>query len=286
MCEPLFRELRNDDSEGYEELTKAIREKAQGVFLWVWLVMRSLLRGLRNDDDLDTLKIRLSEYPDYLNGLYERIFDRIEKVYRKHSARILLGVSHAGSLPIRGPQCMEFELAYANYARKISLRPKTKASGHAQACSHTSAPRHQKKCLPCWTDHLLALQGVRNASSKRQLQRHPDARCADFLEIMNNEIVLIHRTASDYLKEGAWGELLVRAGNDFDLGISLTRIYFTGFMADHAVHWLEKQQSINNLVHPRNAEECEVMQQGWSGRISGAMYTDGRPLLPKPAAPE
>ena len=284
-CNSLFRQLQLDDPEGYDELTRAIREKAQGVFLWVWLVLRSLLRGLTNDDDLDTLKARLSEYPDELNGLYKRIFDRIEKVYRKHSARILLAAGCTGSLPLRAPQCIELELAFPNYARSLSLRRVTKASAHVPVCSHNSAPRFQKKCLSCWTDHLLALQGVRNTKYKEQLRRHLDARCADFLEILNNEIMFIHRTASDYLKEEASGELIERAGKDFDLGISLTRVYYTGFMADHSVDWLQKQQKINELVNPCNAAECEIMRQGWQGRISGAMYTNGRPLLAKPVEP-
>jgi hypothetical protein len=39
----------------YKKLIEDIVKKAEGVFLWVYLVVRSLLRGLTDDNDITTL---------------------------------------------------------------------------------------------------------------------------------------------------------------------------------------------------------------------------------------
>lgn len=51
-------------------LTSAIVEKASGVFLWVHLVVRSLLDGLGNYDVGDDLRRRLDDFPEELEALY------------------------------------------------------------------------------------------------------------------------------------------------------------------------------------------------------------------------
>lgn len=51
-------------------LTSAIVEKASGVFLWVHLVVRSLLDGLGNYDVGDDLRRRLDDLPEELEALY------------------------------------------------------------------------------------------------------------------------------------------------------------------------------------------------------------------------
>lgn len=51
-------------------LTSAIVDKASGVFLWVHLVVRSLLDGLGNYDVGDDLRRRLEDLPEELEALY------------------------------------------------------------------------------------------------------------------------------------------------------------------------------------------------------------------------
>jgi hypothetical protein len=85
-----YRNIKDHDPEACEGLVEAVKAKAQGVFLWVYLVVRSLRRGLDNEDSLEMLRERIGEYPDTLDAYYRRMFDRIEKVYRKQSARVML----------------------------------------------------------------------------------------------------------------------------------------------------------------------------------------------------
>lgn len=58
-----FSNLRDQDE---SHLITEIVEKSNGVFLWVFLVVRSLLRGLTDDNDMTTLLVRLSHLPSDL----------------------------------------------------------------------------------------------------------------------------------------------------------------------------------------------------------------------------
>ncbi|KAK4552268.1 hypothetical protein LTR86_010438 [Recurvomyces mirabilis] len=67
-----------------------IMRRAQGVFLWVFLVVRSLLRGLTDNNDVPTLMARLDHFPPDLDGFFEHMLENIDPVYQHHTARIFL----------------------------------------------------------------------------------------------------------------------------------------------------------------------------------------------------
>lgn len=73
----------------YMNLIAEIISKAQGVFLWVFLVVRSLLEGLQNDDDISILEKRVAELPPDLESYFQRVLDQISPAYRKDTARLL-----------------------------------------------------------------------------------------------------------------------------------------------------------------------------------------------------
>jgi hypothetical protein len=64
--------------------------KAQGVFLWVRLMVSDLLRGSANQDDIRDLQQRLRYLPPNLETYYNSAFDNIDKFYREITAEILL----------------------------------------------------------------------------------------------------------------------------------------------------------------------------------------------------
>ena len=76
--------------EQYGSLVKSIVENARGVFLWVKLVVRSLLRGMSNDDCLSDLHERLEHLPSTLTAYYHHMLDNIDEYYRKDTAELLL----------------------------------------------------------------------------------------------------------------------------------------------------------------------------------------------------
>lgn len=67
-----------------------ITEKSQGVFLWVYLVVRSLIEGLRNRDPVSLLMKRLSSYPSDLNEFFYDMFSSLDPIYHNKTAKMFL----------------------------------------------------------------------------------------------------------------------------------------------------------------------------------------------------
>ena len=67
-----------------------IIKNAEGVFLWVKIVVGNLLRGISNDDSLSDLHQRLQSFPTTLTAYYQHMFDTIDDVYREKTAELLL----------------------------------------------------------------------------------------------------------------------------------------------------------------------------------------------------
>lgn len=113
-------------SEDWSSLIQEVIERAEGVFLWVTLVLRlELIPCLENQDDLEFLKTRLSAVPSGtisalclmigtdilldLDKYFHQIFERIWAVekYRTQTARIIKSCMAASSpLPIATVQVM------------------------------------------------------------------------------------------------------------------------------------------------------------------------------------
>ena len=83
------------------ELISAVVSKGAGVFLWVAMVVSSLLAGITNADRVQDLQRRLELIPPDLESLYERILAGPDKFYHEHRAHmIVLMESAKGPLPL------------------------------------------------------------------------------------------------------------------------------------------------------------------------------------------
>jgi len=81
-----FRGLKARDSRS-QELVQEIVEKARGVFLWVVLVVKSLLSGLQNADRILDLQKRLRNFPETLEKYFSNMFHSIDPIYREETAQ-------------------------------------------------------------------------------------------------------------------------------------------------------------------------------------------------------
>lgn len=69
-------------------IVSGIVNESQGVFLWVRLVVRSLLEGLRNRDSIGLLRQRLEAFPSDLNEFFRHMFDSLDPIYRTSLAHM------------------------------------------------------------------------------------------------------------------------------------------------------------------------------------------------------
>jgi hypothetical protein len=67
-----------------------ITKKSRGVFLWVYLVVSSLIDGLRNSDPMSLLMKRLSSFPSDLKEFFRDIFESLDPIYRNRTAKMFL----------------------------------------------------------------------------------------------------------------------------------------------------------------------------------------------------
>ncbi|KAI6373739.1 hypothetical protein MCOR25_003367 [Pyricularia grisea] len=109
---------RRRDSMFSDTLVQNIAKKSSGVFLWVALVVRSLLNDLTNRDRMSDLERRLNELPDDLESFYQKIFDSImnDGFYRQHACQLFRLVDVArGHLTVLG-------LSFADEDEDVSVK--------------------------------------------------------------------------------------------------------------------------------------------------------------------
>ncbi|KFZ19148.1 hypothetical protein V502_03810, partial [Pseudogymnoascus sp. VKM F-4520 (FW-2644)] len=148
-----FQRVREND-ERYEGLVEQILSKAQGVFLWVFLAVRELLKGLTHKDTMLYLEKRLKSIPPDLDRFFKRILDTIEGVYHSQTSQIFqICLAATKPLSLLTFSFLEDEEKNPDYAIEAAISP--------------------------WTnDNMKANCG--------DIETRVKARCRDFLEITPN----------------------------------------------------------------------------------------------------
>jgi hypothetical protein len=118
--DPLFE--NGDHNPGDKErIVNEIAFRARGVFLWVYLVVDSLLRGHEEEDDVRDMQRRLDSLPEDLEDFFKRMLSTIDKVYWEQTAKIILVLLHAEEpLPALAFWYLEQEETDEQYALKMN----------------------------------------------------------------------------------------------------------------------------------------------------------------------
>lgn len=166
-------------------------DRAQGVWLWVYLVVHDLLRDIEHLEDYPQLERRFEDFPPALEEFFEKILGRIEKIFREETARIfLLAVEAVRPLPLLSlklsidkTQDPEFDI--------LGDLPTVDANA-----AHEMFLKYKKLAFNRCRD-LLEINTIQeNASSPKELG------------ILRYEVDFLHRTVRDFLRGDA--------GPDFD----------------------------------------------------------------------
>lgn len=84
-----FHKLMLYDTVATEGLVASLISKAAGVFLWVRLVLKQLLRGLRDGDGIGALSKKVKEISADLDEYFMRLMESIEPQNRKEASELL-----------------------------------------------------------------------------------------------------------------------------------------------------------------------------------------------------
>ncbi|KAF2730953.1 hypothetical protein EJ04DRAFT_579444 [Polyplosphaeria fusca] len=183
-------------------ILQAIVGKASGVFLWVYLVVQSLLEGLSNSDRVSHLQARLDALPSDLEALFDKLLYRLEPEYFKQACQTfrLLRAYHDTTLKTDHFGDENPTLLGLYYADDTDVRSSLRAV-----------------CLPDNTD---------NAFGKiHDMERRLNARCRGFIEVSSDKhittkffeqsVSYLHRTARDFVEsENYWQTVLEATGYD------------------------------------------------------------------------
>ncbi|RBR25525.1 uncharacterized protein FIESC28_01763 [Fusarium coffeatum] len=94
-----FKSLQRRQHRVATELRETIVEKSSGVFLWVTIVVTSLLAGIQAGDRAEDLQERLAQLPEEIEDLYARILESVDSRYHEHTAQLLQLMSAFKSPP-------------------------------------------------------------------------------------------------------------------------------------------------------------------------------------------
>lgn len=199
-----FVELESQDRR-YHEVIEEIVEKAQGVFLWVFLVVRSLESGLEHSDRISDLQRRLRLLPRDLKAFFRQILGNVDEVYQQQAAELFKMMLDTSS-PI---SLMTLSLADEEDV-DFAFKP------------------HQ----PLTTVEIRDRQEI--------MRRRLDARCKGLVEVtklptqysangshyfFSTKIDFLHRTVRDFLKNKEMEDFFERFTQDFNSHLVLAKSF-------------------------------------------------------------
>ncbi|PNP48205.1 hypothetical protein THARTR1_10346 [Trichoderma harzianum] len=171
--------------DNYIELSTAICDQAQGVFLWARLVIKDILEAYTDGVVPDTFRDRIKATPTDMTDLYAKILERVKGQDREASAVMLrLAAFQPAQFRLNTLAC-----AWLDSLLKDANFP---CNEPAEVYSHEKVEKHGKRAiqrLAALAHGILEAQDVKKRYSSETMD--PSFR---------SEIVFLHRTAQDFIR--------------------------------------------------------------------------------------
>ena len=214
--------LSKEEPDRAPELVNEIVFKAQGVFLWVDLVVRALLTWLQNWDRISDLQKRVRLLPPDLENLYQHMLLQIDKFYLEQASRLFQLVRAAreqgevkGHLRAEPLTLLAISMADEedeDLAVKAEIKPLSKESRERilSKCESTEG-RIKSRCAGLLEIYEYRGDGYQFSEAVRSKA--------------DSRVQYLHRTVRDFLEESStWGMLLrCTDGTQFDPSTSWLR---------------------------------------------------------------
>lgn len=214
-----FLELCKANPYAAKRLASEITTKASGVFLWVRLVVKSLLEGPTDGNTLDELRRTLDDAPEALQDLFRLIFSKISRIYQPD----------------------------AHYIFQIVRQFRNCTDDRALGAATLSFASEDTTALESET-RLGVLTLEQSQERRLLLERRLKSRCCGLIEIhdkvkelvdddgstktqktttpLDAEVQSLHKTVTDFLDDRAtWDIVLAGPDKSFDPNISLMNSY-------------------------------------------------------------
>ena len=225
----IFVQLQKLKQTEADRLVLEITEKARGVFLWVHLVVQSLLEGMRDGDSLADLKERLLSLPSDLEELFKKTLGCIDQRYLKQALRFFQLVRTA-SEPL---SLLTF--SYAEEGIDVAMCTEIEALHLGKDLEERRADRLTEKMFRAETTRRRI-----NSRSKGLLEA-PDFKHQGY----RATIQYLHRTVKDFLAQDTTREFLQSWLSDpFDADLHICAGYMVDVKSIDITSWIDPGQDL------------------------------------------
>ncbi|KAH7400016.1 hypothetical protein BKA64DRAFT_472409 [Cadophora sp. MPI-SDFR-AT-0126] len=188
-------------------LVQEIISKAAGVFLWVRLVVTSLLRGLHNRDRIKDLQLRLRLLPDELESLFSYMLKSVEPIYLREGSQILRTMLKYQEISAKvqneypqGEGLSAIELSFAIDTDESSVIKSSVGLMEDAEVAERVADVDCRLKVRC--------AGLLEIPTYWQREDCPHTGRIYSTQIGEARVQWLHRTVRDYLETGSGGEVL------------------------------------------------------------------------------
>lgn len=219
-----------DDASSFQT---EIASKADGVFLWVYLVTRSLLRGLQHFDDIPILRKRLAEFPTELEEYFKAMLDSIDPVYWAQTSHLLSMLTYSRApLPLRvffASQAIQDDVC--RFYRRVAAGEDSPLTGNM-----TKDKKEARKAAEALFESMEIAETSLSSFDDHDSQHFQDqitARCKDLICVHEGpegshgvSIGFLHRSVSDFLSLSSVATVLrERLWTGFDARSAFVQAY-------------------------------------------------------------
>lgn len=206
----------------YGDLVEEVVNRAEGVFLWVFLVVRSLLDGIRERDLISGLRYRLDRLPQNLEAFFRHMISQIDGIYLRSRTLKAFQLALASPEP---PLLSLYSIVDEMEGREAS-QPSQVTLQHYTGMKETMEIRLDARC-----------KGLLEISTK-----NPDMSMEH--SFFNYSVVFLHRTVRDFLSENLHDIFGDQLDESYNASFALCQALGTVFRLAAKEHLTDIEKSI------------------------------------------
>ncbi|KAK3944650.1 hypothetical protein QBC46DRAFT_439011 [Diplogelasinospora grovesii] len=218
-----FRELQALHPQTAATLISGISDKAEGVFLWVRVVVDELLRGLSEGDSFADLQKTLDDLPADISQLFGTIWERLNPQYHEEASQYFMMKIAASE---RDQALEAVPLWFSDKAYTL----------------HTSADEVRS----------MDLNDIRLAMTRKL-----DGRTKGLLEVQGYQVEYLHRTVEDWILESQ-EQFKAKCDSDFDPCLALLKGLTIQLIGEDP----KADRPFNSLLYPLTWATCVGPHEG------------------------
>jgi hypothetical protein len=238
-------------------LVEEIVSKADGVFLWVKLVVKSLLSGLGKHDDISDLQHRLRLLPSDLEKLYEHMLNRIDPIYMVRASTMFQIIRESQNTD---ETVTILTFAFANDPKSRDMLLTTQLWNEPKQIAYCKEMEDRMKAQSAG---LLEMSGnnpyaIGGEEARRKVQ-------------------YIHRTLRDYLEKPAVWNLMVGHTIDPEFHPCLALLRACVLQLKIIPH--RTRMADRNLRDLSSREDCQYAALRYASRVESRSSCDYCPVI-------